>query len=238
MRGQPSPQGTDRRTSFCGYPPRGYPGGSRNRLSELPEGHDLINAVADRPAALARLEAALRRSAPVPTIAPVSASPSRQHAPGGWEGGQEGSKACGIAPNGNTDRRFALRTPGRASQRAASWHSTISLIILCSMAPPSVTFRAAVRREPSIKPKGRRLWPLIVVAVIAIGAVAAAGVYWLADEGRKPVAETAIVPNAPKPSIPVAPTALPVAPADQPSKLRTGLRPITIPPAPAPTRQQ
>jgi ABC-type Na+ efflux pump permease subunit len=77
----------------------------------------------------------------------------------------------------------------------------------------------------------RSHWALIVIAVIGVLALAAVGAYWLAGAEQKPVAEKTI--TLPKPSAPVAPVApAPVAPADQPSKLVTGLPPISIPPAP------
>jgi flagellar basal body-associated protein FliL len=80
----------------------------------------------------------------------------------------------------------------------------------------------------------RSHWVLIVIAVIGVLALAAVGAYWLAGAEQKPVAEkTTTLPTPPKPSAAVAPVApAPVAPAGQPSKLVTGLPPISIPPAP------
>lgn len=93
------------------------------------------------------------------------------------------------------------------------------------------------RLQQSREPAGRRKWAWIVLAVLVVLGGAAATVYWCTDEGRKPSAETAISPDAPKP---IAPPAQP-APANPPSKLVVGLPLITIPPAapvnPAPTPQ-
>jgi Domain of unknown function (DUF4168) len=89
---------------------------------------------------------------------------------------------------------------------------------------------AMARLQQSSEPAGRRKWAWIVLAVIVVLGGAAATVYRRIGEGRKPSAETATSPDAPKPIAPPAPP----APANPPSKLVVGLPPITIPPvAPA-----
>jgi hypothetical protein len=81
--------------------------------------------------------------------------------------------------------------------------------------------------QQSSEPAGRRTWAWIVLAVIVVLGGAAAAAYWHIGEGRKPVAETATSPEAPKPIAPP----VPPAPANPSSNLVVGLPPITIPPA-------
>ena len=71
------------------------------------------------------------------------------------------------------------------------------------------------------------MWP---IAVIAVGGIVAAGAYWRTVDGKKPVTETTVAPNALKQSTPAA-SAARAAPAYRPSNLRTGLPLIRIPPA-------
>jgi general secretion pathway protein B len=109
-------------------------------------------------------------------------------------------------------------------------------------APMSCAMALRSSREPapslepvapsSVEPRGRRQWAVIFIAVIAVVAVAAGGAYWLIGEDQKPAAEIATSPEPSAPAAPVAPvapasTAAPVAAPDQPSKLVTGLPPIT-----------
>jgi hypothetical protein len=72
---------------------------------------------------------------------------------------------------------------------------------------------------------------LLVIAVIAVVAVAAAGAYWLIGEDKKPAAEIAASPKPSPPALPAAPIAAapaaPVASPEQPSRLVTGLPPIS-----------